>query len=836
MNRLYLLAISLSLFSSVCCTKYDENHDKNDDSNLEYVNFSVDIKSRATAENFEVADNIGIYAIECKEDGSNTLSASGNLADNRKYTYGNNGSFTSEQPIRANPENKYNYYAYYPYSDAITSAIGLDFSVSLDQSTHKEFTKSDFLYSKLSENVGSTANLQFKHKMSLLKFNLTLPSDVNSADEIQMTLLNLCRSAKIDLNNCSITIDESDKQPILPKISGDFPTTTIVAQAIVVPQTIKANTTLFSIKVGQTTFVYKPTDDIICSSGFTREFNVNVSGNSQLEGVIVLPEMETYLTEGVATLMLTNTSTNVKTSVNAFVDIQNGTTKINILDALASATYSVDAVSYSVEDIRPIGAIIDFVAKNEVTTDKWYEPLACFGEGSQTKPYKITHRLQLDNLATLVNGSQSFAGKIFKQACDIDLGGTQWLPIGTQTNPFSGNFDGAGFKISGLKMSFAVKSLYLGLFGYVNGTSNVNLASIKSVNLISSVTTGQYDIHLTAGRSSFYAGSVAGCVKDNAIIENCTSTLKISGNSAVGGIVGGTGYDLPQVVGTFGDGTSYANVTVRNCHFSGEILAQGEWVSNPGQGAAGMTGGIVGRNHGLVERCSNSGSLTALSTYEWGYEMVGGVVGGNGGTVKECFNTGSFTARPNGTAKDSGISCGGIVGQALLSAVTNVMLKSFIQDCYNMGDITYNGASCGGILGKTGAVNQVGSQIDRCYNIGRVEAKNGGILGNYNVKAGLFDIEFCITSPTRSSLTTGTTITDWTLFNKGTRRNVAVGTGRIKKAASDESMMQKATYNATQVGTTGVYWDWDFDTVWQIDEGTSCPYLRNNAPQTIPTL
>ena len=51
---------------------------------------------------------------------------------------------------------------------------------------------------------------------------------------------------------------------------------------------------------------------------------------------------------------------------------------------------------------------------------------------------------------------------------DIDLSGETWTPIGSESTPYTGTFDGQGYTISGMTIENAES--YSGLFGNVTGT------------------------------------------------------------------------------------------------------------------------------------------------------------------------------------------------------------------------------------------------------------------------------------------------------------------------------------------------------------------------------
>ena len=52
---------------------------------------------------------------------------------------------------------------------------------------------------------------------------------------------------------------------------------------------------------------------------------------------------------------------------------------------------------------------------------------------------------------------------------DIDMAGMNWMPIGSDTDSFTGNFDGKGKRIKNLTISSNANK-YIGLFGYAETT------------------------------------------------------------------------------------------------------------------------------------------------------------------------------------------------------------------------------------------------------------------------------------------------------------------------------------------------------------------------------
>ena len=89
-------------------------------------------------------------------------------------------------------------------------------------------------------------------------------------------------------------------------------------------------------------------------------------------------------------------------------------------------------------------------------------------------------------MAAMVNGGGNKGGSIhlnntFKLMNDIDLSAHYWTPIGTNGNPFCGNFDGQNHTIKGMVCDFPERE-GVGLFGYVSiGGDYRNHGSIRNV-------------------------------------------------------------------------------------------------------------------------------------------------------------------------------------------------------------------------------------------------------------------------------------------------------------------------------------------------------------------
>ena len=122
--------------------------------------------------------------------------------------------------------------------------------------------------------------------------------------------------------------------------------------------------------------------------------------------------------------------------------------------------------------------------------------------------------------AAIASGDVDAANASYKLTANIKLGGKKWIPIGlSDTTPFTGVFDGAGYTISGFK----IKSKGLeaaGFFGNIQGGTVANLTLDCVVDAKDGVLTG------------------AMCANNAGEIINCHVRAKVYADRTCGGFVG----------------------------------------------------------------------------------------------------------------------------------------------------------------------------------------------------------------------------------------------------------------------------------------------------------
>ncbi len=126
-------------------------------------------------------------------------------------------------------------------------------------------------------------------------------------------------------------------------------------------------------------------------------------------------------------------------------------------------------------------------------------------------------------------------------------GGKGFDPVGDESNPFRGIFDGNGHVIRNLYIN-RVGENYVGLFGYVGSGGEVRNLGLENVQVL-----GRESVGGLVGSSN--GGTVSGCYSTGSVsgresvgglvgssnggtVSGCYSTGSVSGSDDVGGLVG----------------------------------------------------------------------------------------------------------------------------------------------------------------------------------------------------------------------------------------------------------------------------------------------------------
>ena len=243
----------------------------------------------------------------------------------------------------------------------------------------------------------------------------------------------------------------------------------------------------------------------------------------------------------------------------------------------------------------------------------------------------INSREGLATLANEVNNGDNKSGKIIYLTSDLDLGGKfdsdgnaldgniSWTPIGTDSNPFSGTFDGNGHIISNMYVN-RPSSDGNGLFG--SATNGL----IKNLGIINSYVIGKF--------------GQAGLVGKYGTVRNVYSGATIKGTGGSAGICGYecyvyNSYNYGNIINGNADlasgimgGCNTENIKIINSYNYGSVTSK-----------AASVGGIVGWN------CDVYNSYNLGTIHSDNQSWTGGILGAffDYINLKNNYNSGNIT-------------------------------------------------------------------------------------------------------------------------------------------------------------------------------------------------
>ena len=293
------------------------------------------------------------------------------------------------------------------------------------------------------------------------------------------------------------------------------------------------------------------------------------------------------------------------------------------------------------------------------------------GDGIDT-PYQLTDIYGVQGM-----GSTGMLGKSYVLANDIAAAGTlNWnaedgfMPIGDNSNSFTGTFDGQNHTISNLTINRS-NTDYVGLFGATDG------ASVSKVGLTNVTITGRAHV-----------GGLVGY--NNGVVSNAYTSGTVTGTGDyVGGLVG------------YNDSLG----TITNAYSTGNVDGSFD-------GGINYVGGLVGYNDGSIESAYATGNVS-------GRNKIGGLVGyNNSGDIKTSYTTGEVVG-------DSYV--GGLVGYNDSGTITNTYAMGSVAGYSSVGGLV--GENFGTIINSysAGAVSGTSSNIGGLVGYD----ESGGNAGSY---------------------------------------------------------------------------------------------------------
>lgn len=362
----------------------------------------------------------------------------------------------------------------------------------------------------------------------------------------------------------------------------------------------------------------------------------------------------------------------------------------DINDGYPFLTWSADAIKNKTKGFQYPGQMPStyWDPNNYADVDFASDENGNVGNGTENSPYLIANVDQLLHLAYMVNVQKnSCSGKYFKLIDDINIRDNCWIPIGSSSNTFKGNFDGNGFSIIGLSM-------------WASGAD--------------------YNYYFDGGKynSGFFGNASSAYIHDLYFEEvRCmvpTPGANLTSEFNFGVLVGSISKTRVERVGVlsgvFCDSINYANFNPNSFTF----------------------GGLIGHSSdsSIISQCFNYVAIenSSISTTKMDWGMFGGLVGCTSDSViSDCYNMGDMNVYNAGY-------CGGIVGYQSWSETSKCYYHAGFASGQNLPSQHFGEYCGGGIVGYLNAPK--GDKILSCWTDAEVNmtptsngVKAGGILG-----------------------------------------------------------------------------------------------------------
>jgi hypothetical protein len=423
----------------------------------------------------------------------------------------------------------------------------------------------------------------------------------------------------------------------------------------------------------------------------------------------------------------------------------------------------------------------------------------------------------------------------YKLDADITLP-VDWAPLGSETEPFTGIFDGGGHNVriesipsagtdissvpgmkgfsEGLADDYGtdVGIIARGLFAYtenavienmnitVNPTTSfavtstappqaqlfgtVAAAALNTVFTNINISGGILNVNATS-TEALYLGGIVGIMQGSSITD-CTVDVKLQIS------LGSTTYtNIGGVVGYFYENS--ANTSITGC----SVLKNVE-VSGGSAGSASIDdnhiGGLVGDcGGGAIRNSFVRGNVSAVSA--GGRTKVGGLVGHREGSIENCYATGNVSIVSAATDYVI-VKAGGLVGELGNSSKGTPYGVAVIRKSYSAGNVSadegtgYGEILAGGIAGSAYSESGGSGSITNCAVLSGSITCEGGGTAKRIVESTNFSLSYNIANSAMSG---------------SSDPNGEDGADKTSTELSNQS-----TYTAL---------GWDFSTVWKMEGG-----------------
>ena len=281
----YMVALVAMLFTG-CSDDFFGGSTEQHDGNRIQLSGDIDqlAVTRVNDNGFCNGDVMGVYIVDYEGNNPGTLKVSGNRGDNVRHTFDEpNYKWSSAYDLYWKDKHTHiDVYGYYPFANP-ESIEDYQFEVQKDQSTTTAegemggYEASDFLWGKVPDVAPTTSviRLPLAHRMSNARVTLIQGSGFAEGEwantkKIVLTA-NVARKASINLSTGEIKAAGSAESTmtIPSRVNDEWRT-------IVVPQTVAAGTTLFSITIGGVPYKFTKNEALTYVAGKMMNFGIKV--------------------------------------------------------------------------------------------------------------------------------------------------------------------------------------------------------------------------------------------------------------------------------------------------------------------------------------------------------------------------------------------------------------------------------------------------------------------------------------------------------------------------------------------------------------------------------
>lgn len=240
--------------------------------------------TRVNDEGFADGDRMGVYVVDYEGDQPGTLRVHGNRASNVQHTLdAATGTWSPASPIYWKDKHTHvDIYSYYPMGhpqsiDLYPFDVQADQSQEVSEAGMGSYEASDFLWGKSADMAPTTSSIHMAmhHRMACARVTLVMGEGFNAEEwagmEKSLQLTNLVRKSTIDLATGIVTPrGEAEKTATTPLHTGNE------WRAIVVPQTVKAGTSMMDITLDGRPYRFARQEDFTFQPGRMSNFTIKV--------------------------------------------------------------------------------------------------------------------------------------------------------------------------------------------------------------------------------------------------------------------------------------------------------------------------------------------------------------------------------------------------------------------------------------------------------------------------------------------------------------------------------------------------------------------------------